>query len=67
MYPVLMKIHILVQATGTKRTEENNVSHTHRPVKHTTRTPTQGKRRQICIPLTNTQTCNAHNNMFVPC
>jgi hypothetical protein len=39
-----MKIHISVQATGVKRTEENNTSHTYRPGKHTIRTPTQGKK-----------------------
>jgi hypothetical protein len=34
IFPALMKIHISVQATGAKRTEENNTSHTYRPGKH---------------------------------
>jgi hypothetical protein len=52
--PVLMKTHIPIQATETKRTEENNTSHTYRSVKHAIRTPTQGKNKHIYTPSQHT-------------
>jgi hypothetical protein len=45
-----MKVRITCQATGKKN----------RKTEHC-RTPTQGKKKQTYIPLSNTQTSNTHN------
>jgi hypothetical protein len=46
-----MKISTAGHATRTIRIQENNKPHTHRTVKHTTRTPTQGKKNRHMYPV----------------